>query len=109
VQPLFFVTRHPPTDDQRRLAAREGYEDLIGRDLDFGNDPAADLRQAGIVPPGPVALVAPLWVGLALLRAGFTVIEFVNDTAARTAGSFVCRGLWVHDRDGSRFIPAGLP
>ena len=51
-----------------------------------------------------VAGVFPGWALLELLRAGWMVVEFVNEPSARDRGTFVCRGAFVHTIEESEWI-----
>ena len=59
----------------------------------------------GLEPGDALALVAPLYVALDLLRCGYRVVEFVNDAVARRNGEFLCIGAYVHALDSSRYHP----
>jgi hypothetical protein len=108
MRPLLFISRHAPTATQRELAARLGFDELRLHDVSLTAAAADEMRTLGLGPGQAVALVAPLYVSLALLRAGFRVVEFVNDPAAREAGAFDCRGVYVHTLQRSTFLPAEL-
>lgn len=58
---------------------------------------------------GVVAGVFPTWAALELLRAGSTVVEFLNHPPARAKGVFVCKGAYVHTLLESRFVPCPVP
>jgi len=103
---LLFISRHAPTQAQRDLAARLGFDRLQASDETLTADAPNEVRALGIVAGEHVAVVAPLYVGLALIRSGYRVVEFVNDPAARAAGVFHCLGVYVHALQESTFLPA---
>ena len=43
-----------------------------------------------------ISVVAPLHYGLILLRAGYTLIDFINIPSARQNGVFICKGMNIH-------------
>ena len=103
---LCFVSRHAPTPDQARLAERMGFSEVRQVDRTLTQNAADEVSHLGVEPGSPIAVVAPLYVGLALVRAGYQVLEFVNDPEARRSGDFVCVGAYLHTLTESRFHPA---
>lgn len=130
-----FISRHIPTDAQRATVA-ERFGSMVCLDsitfrpgsvviqfLALWNNWTAlqsaveELDDNGNVvssthdTPRVVAGVFPVWAALELLRADWTVVEFVNDPSARNRGQFVCRGAFVHYRKGltSEFLPCPIP
>jgi len=101
---LPFISRHAPTVGQDRLVQRLGYAGLQWHPLVFSSNPVADLDGAGLSNMGCVALVGPVYVALALLRAGFTIMEFVNAAEAREASAFRCTGVWCHTIHQSEYF-----
>lgn len=101
--PLLFLSRHAPTPSQRELAAAIGFDDLRQVDVQFDEEPGGVVASLGVPPHGSVAVVAPLFVGLTLLRAGYTVIEFVNSPVARQREEFSCVGAYTHTLIHSTF------
>lgn len=101
--PLWFLSRHAPTETQCDLAKTLGYDDIRQADVAFDGDLLAAVRRLGLVPGDTLALVAPLYVGLTLLRAGYRIVEFVNDVAARQQGDFNCVGAYTHSLTESQF------
>jgi hypothetical protein len=102
---LPFISRHQPTEDQVILSKGLGFDELRHVPVTFGDDPVQDLVREHIDASMTVALVAPPWVVLNLLRAGFTVVEFVNEPEARNAGGFQCAGAFRHTLAHSEFVP----
>ena len=109
-----FISRHIPGPAQAATCVAALGEDLH-HDPEMGSvvfdrdqDPAAALRQAG-VDSTTVAIVAPTWVNLELLRKGYTLLEFVNRPSARQRGVFVCEGAYVHSLSESRFVASPVP
>jgi hypothetical protein len=101
---LPFVSRHDGTPEQDALARALGYSGLRRLALTFGPDPRRDLEAAGLRPGAALAIVAPPWVALALLRVGYTLVEFVNAPEARDEGEFSCVGAYEHRLLDSRFV-----
>lgn len=106
---LLFITRHKPTNGQIAVARELGYEGITTMEVQFGDNPVGQLMGLGILPGTAIAVVAPLYVSLSLLRAGYTLIEFVNEPSARQKGVFVCKGAWVHTINESRFVHCPIP
>lgn len=109
-----FISRHIPGPAQAAtVQAAVGLE--LVHDPEKGNvqfhrdvDPAESLRAAGIESK-LVAIVAPTWVQLALLRQGYILLEFVNMPSARERGVFLCHGAFVHSLAESRFVDSPVP
>lgn len=106
MKPLYFLARHPPTDRQRVLARRIGFDDLRQEHVTFDEDPVACVQRLGLHPGDTLALVAPLFVGLTLLRRGYRLVEFINDPTARDRGDFACVGVYTHSLSDSQFVAA---
>lgn len=105
---LLFITRHKPTNGQLATAREIGFSSIVTKSIEFGDNPVEQLKEAGVYPGNIVAVVAPLYVSLILLRAGYILVDFVNETSARQKGVFVCKGAWVHSIDSSRFVPCPI-
>ena len=109
-----FISRHTPGPAQNATCkvafGEELRHDPEKGDVTFSRDenPAETLRRAGI-DSRRVAIVAPTWVTLALLRQGYTLLEFVNVPSARTRGVFLCEGAFLHTLEKSRFVPSPVP
>ena len=92
---FIWISRHDLTNGQAAMLPVLGFEGVIKISLLFGDDPVADLHKIG-VSPCKIGLVAPLSVGLDLLREGFEIVEFRNKPSARQKGVFLCEGAFVH-------------
>lgn len=116
-----FISRHLPTAAQAATVA-ERFGELVCPDpivFEAGRvsyDVGAAIGTPGYNPSYDddctgrlVAGVFPGWALLELLRAGWTVVEFVNEPSARSRGVFVCRGAFVHTIDTSEFIACPVP
>jgi hypothetical protein len=103
---ISWVSRHPLTNGQEAAleAAKLVVKETIA--LTFGDDPVGELR--GATNRATVALVAPMSIGLALLREGYTIVEFINSPSARQKGVFICKGLWVQTLKEGRWVPCPL-
>jgi len=106
---LVFVTRHRPTNGQVAMLGPLGYEEFEQVDLLFGDDPVGQIRKLGLEPGAELAVVAPTAVCLALLRAGYRLVEFVNEPSSRQRGVFICKGAYRHTLAESEFVPCPLP
>ena len=73
---LIFISRHPANDGQVALAKKLGYEGIEQIEVQFGDDPIEDLKQAGIKEK-ELAIVCPTYVSNILLNNGYILIEFV--------------------------------
>ena len=108
-----FISRHEPSQAQLETVRVALGEDLVhdpdqgGVIFDRETNPAEAL--APLVKGKRVALVAPGWVVLSLLRQGWTVIEFVNQPSAREWGRFLLEGMYIHTLEESKFIPSAIP
>jgi len=102
-----FVTRHSVKPAQQETAKLEGFS-LVqdSREVIFveETDPAQKLQESGIADK-TLAIVAPTWVTLELLRQGYTLLEFVNYKSARARNVFLCKGMYVHTLKQSNFVP----
>lgn len=105
---LMWVSRHPLTNGQKALLPLLGYEGEERIEVVFGDNPIDDLRAERLSPGREVGLVAPTFVSLALLRAGYALIEFVNQPSSRQRGVFICKGAWRHTLAESQFFPCPL-
>jgi hypothetical protein len=108
-QYLTFITKHKPTNGQVATARQMGFAGINVKTIEFGGNPVEQLVAVGIYPGSTIAVVAPLFVSLMLLRAGYTIVDFVNEPSARQRGVFVCRGAWVHTLQESAFVPCPIP
>jgi len=106
---LLFISRHRPNNGQVAMLEVLGYEDFEQMDLLFGDNPIEQVQALGLRPGAELAIVAPTAICLALLRAGYRLIEFVNEPSSRQKGVFVCRGAWRHTLAKSEFLPCPLP
>lgn len=104
---LRMFSRHQPTPDQLALAPALGYSGILQIDHVFGRGPVSEMAALGILPPAEIAVVAPGRVVLALVKAGFSVIEFENSPSARREGTFACTGAYRLTLDSITNIPAG--
>ena len=103
--PLYFLSRHSPTDSQQAFARSLGYSGLRQINLHFGKDPVKDLEAFGIYPPAEISAVGPGHVTVALLRAGFVLIEFENSPQARRNNQYECSGAYRLTLDRTEHIP----
>ncbi len=103
---LPFLSRHPPTSEERSVARRLGFDDVVQHDVTLSMNAPAELASWGLSPDCDIAIVAPLYVGLALLRAGYRLVEFVNAPDARQSGRFHCTGAYRHTLSDSVHTPA---
>jgi len=106
---LVFFSRHHPNNGQIAMLEVLGYEGFEQKDLLFGDGPVEQVKELGLEPGSGIAVVAPTAVCLALLRAGYRLIEFVNEPSSRQRGIFICKGAWRHTLAESQFIPCPLP
>jgi len=105
---LIFVSRHKPTNGQIATVKQLGYNTIKSISVSFQNpNPVQDLENAGITDK-TIALVAPNYIFLELLRQGYTIIEFVNYPSIRVKGKFLCKGAWVHTLSQSTFYSCPL-
>jgi len=81
---------------QRALLKRLGYDGEEKTEVLFGSNPVEDLGKAGLLPPQVIGVVAPAYVILQLVQAGFVILEFVNAPSARQRGVFLCKGAWKY-------------
>jgi len=90
---IIFVTRHNATDAQKALLKKMGYEleKTVNITFSVSEDFVVKLRNRGITSK-TIALVAPTFVHMRLLNAGYIIIEFVNEPSKRAKGVFVCKG-----------------
>jgi hypothetical protein len=99
-----WVSRHDLTNGQKSLLPLLGFNSVEKINVVFENDPVGELNNIGISPPTRIGVVAPLSVGLVLLRAGYEIIEFRNFPSARNKGVFLCEGAFIHTLDQSEWI-----
>ena len=126
MEKMIWVSRHDLTNGQVSCLPALGYKGWERKSISFGENPERDMCEA-LCPDAGVdsckdcqfsqqrdggcceaGIVAPLHVGLDLLRAGWTLIEFVNVPSARTRGVFVCQGAYRHTLAKSTFFPCPL-
>jgi hypothetical protein len=94
---------------QKAILPLLGYEKEERIEVNFGNDPKADLMRAGIH-PCTIAVVAPHHVIFSLLTNGYRVVEFINRPSARKRGVFICEGAYVTAlKEVIVSHPGGLP
>jgi hypothetical protein len=126
---LPFISHHVPTAAQA-ATVRDRFGQLVCTDpivFEPGSVVAACWRAVQAVDPAwtrfpcprdhddgcdctpTVAGVFPGWALLELVRAGWAVVEFVNEPGARQRGAFVCRGAFVHTLRASDFVPCPVP
>jgi len=103
---IYWFSRHPLTNGQVATLQTAGYNEHEQHNLMFNDQIIEQIQQ--ITDNKIIALVAPLSYGLILLRAGYTIIEFVNIPSARQKGVFLCKGMNIHTLDKTRFIPCPL-
>ena len=107
-----FISRHSASPAQRDTCRAAFDEDLSAASkavvFNEGQDPALSLREAGVA-SRKVAIVAPNWVALSLLRQGYTLLEFVNQPSARARGTFLCKGAFVHTLGESSWVASPVP
>lgn len=103
---IVWFSRHPLTNGQEKTLEVAGYICKEQHNIVFGNDIISQIQT--ITNQKTIALVAPLSYGLQLLRANYTIIEFVNIPSARQKGVFLCKGLNIHTLDSTEFIPCPL-
>jgi hypothetical protein len=107
---LKWVSRHPLTDGQKALLPLLGYEGYEMVEMLFGDNPVEQISEVmGEFHSQEIGIVAPTYITLALLRAGYRLIEFVNEPSSRQKGVFVCKGVWRHSLAESKFTPCPLP
>jgi len=109
VKKLVFLSRHRPNNGQVAMLGVLGYEDFELKDLLFGDNPVGQVKGLGLEPGSEFAVVAPTYVMLQFLRAGYRLIEFINEPSSRQKGVFICKGAWRHTLAESQFIPCPLP
>jgi hypothetical protein len=102
---LHFFCAHDATPVQRTLARELGYESVISHPVVFGRNPEKEIQL--YTREKSVAIVAPTYVMLDLLRQGYTLIEFENMSSKRRY--FLCSGAWVHHLHSSEFIDSPIP
>lgn len=70
------------------------------------------LAKVGATTSDVVCIVAPTYVMVDLLNAGYRLVEFVNEPSSRQKGKFLCRGLFIYAIIGEEisktFIPCPL-
>ena len=103
---LLWLSRHPLTNGQQAMLNTLGYEDVEQVNLLFGDNPIGQVKELGDVQE--IALVAPTHISLALLRAGYRLIEFVNEPSSRQKGVFLCKGAWRHLLESSEWFPCPI-
>lgn len=88
-----FITRHSATDAQKALLKEMGYEleETVNITFSVSEEFEIELLNRGVTSK-TIALVAPTFVHMKLLNAGYTIIEFVNEPSKRAKGVFVCKG-----------------
>ncbi len=89
---LLFISRHEPLAAQLEIAKKLGYTSIKKIDVNFSDDPIADLKKVGVEHPCKIAGVFPLQTAIKLLTAGFELVVFTNSKDARDASKFVCTG-----------------
>jgi len=115
----FWFSRHALTKGQARLLKAEfgiNREDIIHANITFPyNKNAADkLVEVGATINDLVCIVAPTYVMVDLLNAGYLLLEFVNEPSSRQRGKFLCRGAFEYVMEISEegilkwFIPCPL-
>lgn len=88
---ITFISRHELTPAQEATLQAMGYTEWERREILFEH-PVQQMRQMGLREGEDVAIVAPLWVGVELLNAGYEIVEFRNQPSARAKGVFLCLG-----------------
>lgn len=101
-----WFSRHPLTDGQITTLQEAGYSEFEQHNLLFNDFIIEQIQQ--VTTEKVIALVAPLQYGLILLRAGYTILEFVNIPSARQKGIFICKGMNIHTLQKSNFINCPL-
>jgi hypothetical protein len=91
---LPWISRHKMTNGQRAILPLLGFDKESRVEVEFGNDPSADLKRIG-VQPTTIGVVAPHHTIYALLVGGYRVVEFVNHPSARQRGVFLCHGAFL--------------
>lgn len=88
-----FITRHSATDAQKALLKEMGYEleETMNITFSVSEEFEIELLNRGVTSK-TIALVAPTFIHMKLLNAGYTIIEFVNEPSKRAKGVFVCKG-----------------
>jgi hypothetical protein len=92
---LTFVSRHKANDGQVALAKTMGYSGINQIEVQFGENPIEDLKEAGIEKK-ELAIVCPTYVSNILLNHGYTLIEFVNSPVKREKMVFCCEGAYKY-------------
>lgn len=114
---VFWISRHPLTEGQAKLIEQNygvNREDVIHANILFPyNKNAVDvLAKVGATTSDVVCIVAPTYVMVDLLNAGYRLVEFVNEPSSRQKGKFLCRGLFIYAIIGEEisktFIPCPL-
>lgn len=99
---IFWFSRHPLTPAQLATLQVAGYDQIEQHNLSFQDYPEKQIAE--ITDQKVVALVAPLWVNLRLLRSDYKIIEFVNVPSARKKGVFLCQGAFVHELNYTQWV-----
>jgi hypothetical protein len=101
---IAWLSRHPLTPDQERTLKSAGYTCKLGnKSVTFSDNILEDIKK--VTWKKVIAGVFPVTYALILLRAGYTIIDFVNVPGARDHGGFVCKGMNIHTLDSTEFIP----
>lgn len=110
---IFWFSRHELTNGQivtlKEHLERYNFGTVVieQRNLIFDDDIVNQVKE--FTDQKIIALVAPLSYGLILLRAGYTIIEFVNIPSARQKGVFLCKGMNIHTLQTTEFIACPVP
>lgn len=104
---IFWFSRHQLTNGQL-ATLKEYFESVVieQHNIVFDDDVVNQIKE--VTDQKTIALVAPLSYGLILLRAGYTIIEFVNIPSARQKGVFLCKGMNIHTLQTTEFISCPL-
>jgi len=95
-QKIFWFSRHDLTNGQiATLKQYYGDDITVEKHNIVFNDNIVD-QITEITDQKVISVVAPLHYGLILLRAGYTLIDFINIPSARQNGVFICKGMNIH-------------